>query len=149
MSVHPSRLIAAAAAVVTLAAGPVAATAAHAAPQSRTPVVLMLASGNPSRVLAQRRPARFNLMVGGPSIWVKPVRWSQWTGLAARGRGPAFGADVTFQHLGRVTLQFSGPRKGRGHLYFSKLHISGGHNIAHYFHWEWSGPNKGWTQNAS
>jgi len=127
---------AAAAAVIT----PVtAASAGTAVPASRTPVVMMLQHGNPNRVLPQRRPGRFNLLVS-PSEWVQNIHWSHWNDESARGTGNGYGEDLTVWSEGRVTITLSHPQSGHGHRYFGWVRWNGGT----YWHWVWNGRGSGW-----
>ena len=129
---------AAAAAVIT----PAAASAGTAVPASRTPVVMMLRYRNPDRVMAQRRPGRFNLLVG-PSEWVQGIHWSQWNDHSARGTGQGYGADAKVWREGRVTITLSHPQSGHGHRYFGRVSLSGGVTYTGW-HWVWNDGPGGW-----
>jgi hypothetical protein len=93
------------------------------------------------------RPAgRLYILRGGPNLWLRAgVRWTSWGQTSATGTGYLYGADAGVFYLGHVTVYFHDRTYSRTYRewYFARLHIIGGHNVGHYFHWSWAGQD--WT----
>ena len=146
-----ARIAAASAVVVTALLMSVAPMQrAGAAPSHRTPVVLeqaRSAGGYWSDVAAVRRPHLFRIMMGGPNLYVRSVRWTAWHDTYARGSGELIGQDMGTYRLGHVTLKLNHVVTSHGHTYFGYLHIVGGRNVVHYWKWNWfPRNNRMWLQ---
>lgn len=116
-----------------------AANAPAASASSRTPVAYELrADGVHAHHVV--RPRTFHLMVGGPNVKVIHLHWSSWGSHRARGTGHAYGRDLHgWESIGRVTIIFSDVQRGcmcSPVPFFEKLHLIGGRNIIHRWHWE-------------
>ncbi len=122
---------------ILLSGGLMPVHAASAAPASGTPVA-MGQNDNGRMLRPARQPARLNIMIGGPNLYVTGLRWQAWTGDHAAGTGSLIGEDRGVYHLGRVTLWLYHPVTGRGHRYFGYLHVSGGQDVAHDYAWSWA-----------
>jgi hypothetical protein len=124
-----------------LAAGLGATTAASVAPVSaRTRTVAIEATGVSGRGDVTYRPGRFNIMLGGPVLFGKRLRWSYWGRRVADGRGTLVAEDST-RWTSTVSLHFSHPESKYGERYFENLHVIGGSGIAQHWHWSWRAGN--------
>ena len=95
-----------------------------------------------SRVAWMVKASRFNIDEG-PAVWATSMHWPRWNSRTPTGTGTLWAADEHAQRLGHVTIHLNTPRgsvkaDGRKHPYFTRLHIIGGHDIVHYWHWSWS-----------
>jgi hypothetical protein len=110
--------------------------------------VLESCGGSEGSICSTIRPRKLRLIWGGPNAWISGMHWSYWGRTSARGTGVAWGADEGVSRLGRVTIVLHDPRSVgnfpppgvlKDSRYFDKAHLIGGHGIAHYWHWSWSG----------
>ena len=88
-------------------------------------------------------PKSFNIMYGGPDLYVTGMHWSS-RGSTATGKGTLWGVDLRRYNLGRVTIVLSNVHRGAV-SYYQNLRIIGGKNVMHYWRWTWTPKyNEGW-----
>jgi len=126
---------------------------AAAAPASSTParhvVVLEFCTLKSSELCWMTLMAQFN-MTEGPAVWAAHIRWSGWGNSSATGSGTLWRADAGIFRLGHVTIHLYRPRSYvtttvTGTRYFTRVHIIGGRDVAHYWHWVWPGRTGTWA----
>ena len=122
--------------------GPVAASGPAAVSPTRHTVALE-PCGSASGVCWMDLERHFGIDEG-PALWVPNARWSSWGRDSAYGSGTLWGADVQTTRIGHATFYLYRPRgslviNGKRHPYFTRLHLTGGHNeVAHWWHWSWA-----------
>jgi hypothetical protein len=136
------RIVTGALAALGLVAG-IAATAGPAAASTRAVVVPVNCGSSGLQQCGSYKASYLRLTVG-PEIYATHVKWSSWGNNEATGNGYLYGADIGVTYLGHVTLHFYAPESAsHSVLYFSKLHVTGGHGVAAWFTWSWS--SHGWS----
>lgn len=141
---HIGNIAAAVSAVAVLITGvgatTAAASAAASAPASSHRIVAIEATGRAGYGDVTYKPGRFNIVRGGPVLFAKHLRWSDWNSRVADGRGKLIAEDST-RWSGTATLHFHKTATKYGERYFTKLHIIGGRGVAHFWYWSWSAGN--------
>ncbi len=134
--------------IVAASVAPIAVgmTTANAAPASGRTYALENDGSYSAREQTVRtyRPHRLWVAHGGPDLYIGGLRWADWRPGSATGAGNAVGEDSTRFSLGRVRVYLSDSVYSTYYSiwYFAKLHLSGGHSLAHY--WRWSWPDQEW-----
>jgi hypothetical protein len=136
-----TRIAAAGGATLAVAlGGGMAATAASAS----THTVALESARTLNATQATYRPSKFWIIWGGPNLFARSLHWSSWNHRTATGTGTLIGQDEGSYNLGHVTLYFHDPVYSQKHgWHYEKLHLIGGHNVVH--HWHWSGSQSNWV----
>jgi hypothetical protein len=127
----------------------IAAAATASSTPARHVVVLEFCTLKSSELCWMTLMAQFN-MTEGPAVWAAHIRWSGWGNSSATGSGTLWRADAGIFRLGHVTIHLYRPRSyvtinGHRHPYFTRVHIIGGRDVAHYWHWVWPGRTGTWA----